>query len=171
MYRYLDNLHRMLYDMEKEKRRMGHVCSNSHNVMELMDGMIRTFGKVIERNYKKEETEEMPPLLERVLGEDLEERLEKQTLVGGSHSREKGLTFEECYERLLAFKEEFGHVNGVFIFGVVVVDLVLIVLLLLFFCSHHLFVSAVPIRYSDKALANWVSCICTIHFIFRIKAS
>lgn len=108
----------MLQEMEKKKSRMGNVCASSDSVGELMGCMMNTFGKVIECNVpgvldndEYSHGKEGENLLESI-GDELEERLGNKTLKGQSHSRAAGLTFEEYYERLVRFKEEFGHVNG-----------------------------------------------------------
>ncbi|KAL3797480.1 hypothetical protein ACHAWO_008196 [Cyclotella atomus] len=117
MYLYLSNLRCMLQEMEKQKSRMGNVCASSDSVGELMGCMMNTFGKVIECNVpgvldndEYSHGKEGENLLESI-GDELEERLGNKTLKGQSHSRAAGLTFEEYYERLVRFKEEFGHVN------------------------------------------------------------
>ena len=113
IYKYLNGLYHMLTELEGTKNRLGNICANSTDVAELMECAMKTFGKVIECNFKVDEDwRESPSLLEQVMGDELEGRLGRQTLVVGSHSREAGLTFEEYYERLLAFKRENGHVNG-----------------------------------------------------------
>ena len=113
MYSYMDNLKEMLAEMEGERRRLGNVCATSDSVGELMEGMVKTFGKVIECNYRRDESDgDKVSFLEHMIGDGLQECLEGKTLKGGSHSREAGLTFEEYYQKLLAFKNEHGHVNG-----------------------------------------------------------
>lgn len=126
IYKYFTLLQQMLRQMEVERKRMGNICATSSDVGELLLGMEKTFGKVIECNVstvnsEEENGDDSSPMLE-YMNEELEERLNNKTLRGQSHSREAGLTFEEYYERLVAFKEEFGHVNGeVLWFGVCLV--------------------------------------------------
>ena len=113
IYSYMDNLKDMLAELEGERKRLGNVCATSDSVAELMEGMVKTFSKVIECNYSKDESDgEKVSFLEHMIGDGLQECLEGKTLKGGSHSREAGLTFEEYYQKLLVFKEEHGHVNG-----------------------------------------------------------
>ncbi|KAL7466486.1 hypothetical protein ACHAXS_006786 [Conticribra weissflogii] len=99
------------HDGRRTTSNAGLVVSGLRNVIARMEG---TFRVVRERDDAEKEasaTGSGAPFLEEVLGSALRQRYRRlQPMKKAGHSR-VALDFEDMYARLLAFRQEFGHVN------------------------------------------------------------
>mmetsp|Transcript_28546 Transcript_28546/g.59461 ORF Transcript_28546/g.59461 Transcript_28546/m.59461 type:complete len:629 (-) Transcript_28546:52-1938(-) len=99
------------HDGRRTTANAGLVVSGLRNVVARMEGTFRVIRERDDVEKEASETGSGAPFLEEVLGSALRQRYRRlQPTKRSGHSR-AALDFEDMFARLLAFRQEFGHVN------------------------------------------------------------